>query len=83
MLAFPGMLVSAAEKAGMKVPPDPDEYDPNQYPHFYVFCTAQLSRPMHPGEHCDNAKIIANISDEEIKKVTLAQLIEFGFIYKE
>ena len=27
MFAFPAMLVGAAERAGMKVPPDPDEHE--------------------------------------------------------
>ena len=58
MLAFPGMLVDAAEKAGMKVPQNADEdsWSGNEYPHFYVFCKLQLGRIMRPGEHWENAK---------------------------
>ena len=46
MLAFPEMLVSAAKQAGIKTPKDPDNFDRNQFPHFAVFCTAQLCRRM-------------------------------------
>jgi len=79
MLIFPGMLVSAAEKVGMAVPPDPEEFVTEEYPHFRVFCNAQLGRAMNPGEHWDNAEIIAKIPDDEILKVTLEGLIAKGF----
>lgn len=37
MLAFPSMLTSAAEQAGMKFPSDPDDFSPEEFPHFHVF----------------------------------------------
>ena len=38
MIIFPGMIASAAEKAGMKVPPEPDgDWDAKEYPHFNIF----------------------------------------------
>lgn len=84
MMAFPDMLVGAAEKAGMKVPPNPDDFDPKEYPHFQVFCNAQLCRRMsNMGEHWGNAKIIAAISDEDIFKVSLADLLEMGLSYAQ
>ena len=78
MMAFPGMLVPAAEQAGMKVPEDPDEFDAEEFPHFQVFCNAQLCRPMTPGEHWENAKVIAEIPDAEIRMLTLPDLIGRG-----
>lgn len=83
MIAFPGMLVSAAEKAGMGVPEDPDNFEnvSEQYPHFYVYCLCQLARPVFHGEHWENAKVIAALSEEEIKEITLEQLQEKGFCF--
>ena len=78
MIAFPSMLVSAAEQAGMKVPDNPDDFNREDYKHFFVFCNAQLCRPMSPGEHWDNAKVIAEIPEEEITTVTLEDLIDRG-----
>jgi hypothetical protein len=79
MFAFPGMLVEAAIKAGMKVPNDPDSFDANEYPHFLVFCTVQLGTSMpYPGVHFDNAKVVASIPNDQITKVTLSDLISAG-----
>lgn len=51
------------------------------YAHWHVFCTVQLGRPMQHGEQFENAKVIAALSDEEIKTVTLEQLINKGLHY--
>lgn len=83
MIAFPGLLVGPAEEAGIKVPPgDPDtlEFDRAEFPHWYVFVTMQLGASMPgPTAHWDNAKVVATLSDEEIKTATPEQLIERGF----
>lgn len=84
MLAFPGMLMSAATQAGMKTPDlsENDDYDPMDYPHFHVFCLVQLGRPMlDMGEHWKNAEVIAEIPDEDIKSMTLDDLIGRGLSY--
>lgn len=82
MLAFPGMIAGAAKEAGIKIPESPDEnFDPNEFPHFFVFCKMQLERRMTgPNEHWENAKVIAAVSEEEIKTITPSQLIERGFV---
>lgn len=86
MIAFPRMLVSAASAAGIKVPSNPDEFDSdtnrNEHPHFFVFCIAQLGRPILHGmpSHWSNAKIIAAIPNEQIMKVSLQNLFELGFV---
>lgn len=79
MLAFPEMLVSSAQHAGIRVPDDADKYDPDQYPHWHVYLLVQLGAPIPwAGAVFDNAAIIASISDDEIKTITYNQLIEKG-----
>jgi len=82
MMAFPSMLVGAAAKAGMKVPPDADDFDAAEFPHFAVFCNVQLCRPVRMGEHWDNAKVIAAIPDEKIMQVTLMEMIALGLEWR-
>lgn len=79
MMAFRGMLVGAAEKAGMAVPPDEDDFDPMEFPHFHVFCNAQLGCAMNPGEHWENAVAITSIPMDKIKTVTVLDLIAAGY----
>lgn len=80
MFAFPGLLVKAAEDAGMKVPSDPDNYVASDYPHFHVFCNAQIGRRMpYPGVHFDNARVIAEIPDDAILHMKVEDLVTRGF----
>ena len=85
MIAFAGMLCSAADKVGMKYPKDPDTYveNKNEYPHFFVFCMAQLARPIRMGEQFDNAEIIAKIPDDKIMKVSLNDLLKLGISWQQ
>jgi hypothetical protein len=79
MLAFPRMLTNAAIEAGMKTPENPDDFDHHEFPHFAVFCSAQLCRTMSsPNEHWDNAKVIVKIPDDKIKEITLEELLAKG-----
>ena len=79
MIAFPGMLVQPALKAGIKVPDNPEKFDDKKYPHFYVFINFQLGRPIfNSTSHWSNAKIIAKISDDKIKTITLGDIAELG-----
>lgn len=79
MIAFPEMLVGPAKKAGMIVPENAREFDPNKYPHFQVFCKIQIGISMpSPTAHWDNAEIIVKIPDDKIKKITMAELIDLG-----
>jgi len=82
MLVFPGMIAESARQAGMKVPADPDgKWSPEDYPHFHVFCNMQLCRSLADfGAHWDNAKVIAALSDEDVRKVTKDDLISRGFV---
>ncbi len=80
-MVFPVMLVSSAEEAGIAVPPDPDKFDAEAFPHFQVFCTVQLGRRMTPGEDFGNARVIAALGLKEIKTITLEGLIAKGLVY--
>lgn len=80
MIAFPGMLLTPAKDAGMKVPDDAENFNKEEYPHFYVFLQVQLGAPMpFPSAHFENAKVIAQLSDDEILNITYAELLEKGF----
>jgi len=80
MIAYPRVLVPAAEKAGIKIPPDPNEFDSEEYPHFHVLCIMQLGSPMpYWGVIWDNAQVVADCNDEEILEITAQQLIDRGF----
>jgi len=82
MIAFPAMLVGAAKRAGMDVPEDPENFKPEDYPHFDVFCVVQLERPvLYWGEHWDNAEVIAGVEENEIRTITFDELIERGLVY--
>lgn len=78
MIVFPEMLVEAARQAKMKVPADPENYDQKKYLHWHVFCAIQLCRSTRPGEHWDNAKIIAKLPVKRVMNITLAELLELG-----
>lgn len=80
MIAFPETLIGPATEAGMKVPADPEDFDPEQYPHFQVFLNVQLGAPLpSPNSHWENAKIVANISESKIREISLGELEELGF----
>jgi hypothetical protein len=84
MILFPSMLIRPAEKAGMKVPDlgNGEDFNTEEYPHFNVFCTAQLGRRMSSWtEHWDNAKVISSIPEDKIRSITLRELIDLGFAY--
>ena len=79
-MAYPRMISGAARDAGIEVPEDPEDYDKDKYPRWYIFCIMQLGASMpYPGVHFDNAKIIAEIKDDELETVTAQQLFDRGF----
>jgi hypothetical protein len=78
MIVFPRMLLGAAEKAGMKTPPDADNFNAQEFPHFAVYCAMQLCRPIRWGEHWENAVVIAAIPDDKIMLVTHDDLAQLG-----
>lgn len=82
MILYPGMIATAAEQAGIKVPQDPDgDWNPQEFPHFNIFCAVQLARPIRWGEHWENAKVVAAIPEDKLDSVTLQDLIDSGLEY--
>ena len=80
MMAFPAMIAPAAEKAGVDLPDDLEEYDPENYPHWHVFSLMQLGESMpYPGVHWNNAKIVADIPKEKLITLTFDDLVNEGF----
>jgi len=79
MLAFPEMIAPAAKEAGLKVPPDLRNFDPDEYPHWAVFCKVQLGAPMpHASAHWDNAKVVAKVAEDRIRQITPGELVGLG-----
>lgn len=79
MIALPSMLMEPAKRAGMKVPEDPDNFDPNEYPHWDVYLKVQIGAPMpNWTAHWDNAQVIASVSEDKIKSITYNDLLEMG-----
>lgn len=81
MITIVSGLLDAARRAGMKVPPNPDKFDKEQYPHFFVFCSLQLGRKLpYPTAHFDNALVIMSVGDEkDIKGIDAHKLLTYGF----
>lgn len=80
MFAFPEMLRPAATAANIAVPDNTDTFDPNEFPHFFVFKRMQLGAPMpHSGVAFDNARVIASFTADGIKSATARDVIAAGF----
>jgi hypothetical protein len=80
MLAFEDMLREPAKVAGIKVPENCEDFSGEEFPHFKVYCIAQLGRPMpYPTVHWRNAEVIAKIPDADIRTTTFDKLVELGF----
>lgn len=74
------LLVLAAEKAGMKVPPDTNDYKREEYPHFWLFEVLQLGRLMPTQwSHYTNAKIIAALPATQVLSTPAKELQLKGF----
>lgn len=79
MITFPSLLANAASKSGIMVPQIVDNYSREDYPHWFVFCWAQLGRPMpSPVSHWNNAKLIAGIPANQLKYVSIEDLNKKG-----
>lgn len=90
MMCFESMLITAAQKAGMKVPPDKlldkneeESFKKEEYPHFFIYCRLQLGRPIVWGEHWENAEIIAKVPEEKLMKMTLEDFLVLGISWPQ
>lgn len=84
MIAFADLLVGPAKQAGIQVPEVEDLNDLNSvretHSHWFVYCNVQLGRRMPDAtSHWENAKVVAALTAEEVRKVTLAELEARGF----
>lgn len=81
MIAFPAILVRPAEKAGINVPPDIENYDSEEFPHWHVYLLMQIGATIPcPGAHWINADTIAAIPKEKLIYMTYQDLIDEGFL---
>lgn len=79
MLAFASMLVKPAKHAGINVPADPEDYNPDEFPHWHLFLLVQLGAPMpNMDSHWHNARIIATLPSERIRTITGGELMDMG-----
>ena len=86
MIAYAGLLCQPAEDAGIAVPEDL-HFDGNNlddfresHPHFFVYACLQLGRPLpSPDSHWSNAKVVAALSEDEVKTVTPGDFMARGF----
>lgn len=74
MFMLDEMLVRFARDADIAVPPDLDEYDKEQFPHWEVYAAMQLGRPISGESPLLNAQVIAAIPDDRIRKVMATEL---------
>lgn len=80
MIPQPYLLVPAAVKAGIEVPNDIHNFEPEEYPHFAVFVNAQTNKLLpHAEAHFDNAKLVAQIPREVVLQMSLKDLVNRGF----
>ncbi len=82
MIVNPHLISEAAAQAGIKLPPDLENYDKEEYPHWHLFCSAQLGVPIPYWDcHWENAKVIASISEDRVKTITVRELRDAGFAF--
>jgi hypothetical protein len=71
-------LVEAAKAAGIDVPEDIRKYSKADYPHWHLFCVTQIDRPMsHSDSHMKNARVIADIKSDQIKRIGFSDIVNF------
>lgn len=80
MIASEGLLIGPAKEAGIDVPEDLENFDEEKYMRWLVFINAQIGQPMpSPNAHFENAKVVATVSREELKVISMESLIDLGF----
>jgi len=75
---LPVMFENHIENSRLIKPVDFEDYNPNEYPHFHVFMSLHLGHTIDHTTLEENANIIADIPDDEIRKVTIGQLVDKG-----
>ena len=78
MFARPRMFITHIKDTKLKIPDDPDNYDPEEFPRYHMFMTIHLCQTIDVYSLENNAKIFSEIKDEEIETVTIGDLIKRG-----
>ena len=81
MFAFPRMFYNHIKDSKLKMPEDFENYNPEEYPYFHVFMMTHLGKPIDITALEDNANIIADIPENDIKNVMLKDLMEKGVVF--
>lgn len=81
MFMFPGMFYNHIKDSKLKMPDDFENYNPEEYPNFHVFMLTHLGQLIDITELKDNANIIADISEDDIKSVSFSDLLEMGVVF--
>lgn len=81
MFMFPRMFYTHIKDSNLKIPNDFENYNPEEYPHFHVFMLTHLGQPIDITALEDNANIIAEIPEENIKGVSFNDLLEMGVVF--
>lgn len=81
MFMFPGMFYNHIKDSKLKMPENFEKYNPEDYPHFHVFMLTHLGQPLDIAALEDNANIIAEISEDNIKSVSFDDLLEMGIVF--
>ena len=75
---FPEMFRNHIDNSNLKLPDDFENFDPEEFPHFNVFILTHLGNIFDVNDLRENANIIANIPEEDIRKVSYNDLIAMG-----
>ena len=81
MFMFPWMFYNHIKDSKLKMPDDFENYNPDQYPNFHVFMLIHLGQLLDIATLEDNANIIADISEDALKSVTLNDLMKKGVVF--
>ena len=81
MFMYPGMFYNHIKDSKLKMPDDFENYNPEEYPNFHVFMLMYLGQPIDIAALEDNANIIAEIPEENIKSVNFNDLLEMGAVF--
>lgn len=73
------LAVHVPQDSGLKIPPDPDKYEPTEYPHWGVFSTLHLGGCWSFETLAHNAQVIGKLTEKQVKTITLMELKRKGF----
>lgn len=80
IITDPQKLADLAKEGGISVPADINDFFLGDHIHFVVFMTTHRGEEMpYPTAPVENAKLIASLTDEQVKSITIEDLIDLGF----